>query len=86
MHSFPLRSPGLLAEYAYVLREGGMVYTVTDVVELNEWMVKHLQEHPLFERVPESELVCNEVLKAEEQCCSIVILEVGAVWYSVSYL
>jgi tRNA (guanine-N7-)-methyltransferase len=50
-------SSALLAEYAYVLREGGMVYTCTDVVELNEWMVKHLEEHPLFERVPEAELV-----------------------------
>lgn len=51
-------STALLAEYAYVLREGGMVYTATDVVELHEWMVKHLEEHPLFERIPDKELVC----------------------------
>lgn len=40
----------LLSEYAYVLREGGIVYTITDVKDLHEWMVKHLEEHPLFER------------------------------------
>ncbi|KAM9922701.1 hypothetical protein OXX59_005654 [Metschnikowia pulcherrima] len=40
----------LLSEYAYVLREGGIIYTITDVKDLHEWMVKHLEEHPLFER------------------------------------
>ncbi|GEQ69606.1 hypothetical protein JCM33374_g3278 [Metschnikowia sp. JCM 33374] len=40
----------LLSEYAYVLREGGIVYTITDVEDLHHWMVKHLEEHPLFER------------------------------------
>ena len=28
----------LLAEYAYVLRDGGMLYTITDVEELAVWM------------------------------------------------
>ncbi|CAI4057138.1 tRNA (guanine46-N7)-methyltransferase SKDI_04G0450 [Saccharomyces kudriavzevii IFO 1802] len=41
----------LLSEYAYVLKEGGVVYTITDVKDLHEWMVKHLEEHPLFERL-----------------------------------
>lgn len=41
----------LLSEYAYVLREGGIVYTITDVKDLHEWMLKHLEEHPLFERL-----------------------------------
>ncbi|WLF80645.1 tRNA (guanine-N(7)-)-methyltransferase (tRNA(m7G46)-methyltransferase) [Lodderomyces elongisporus] len=41
----------LLSEYAYVLREGGVVYTITDVEDLHNWMVKHLDEHPLFERL-----------------------------------
>eukprot|EP00475_Leptophrys_vorax_P009918 TRINITY_DN1660_c0_g1_i1.p1 TRINITY_DN1660_c0_g1~~TRINITY_DN1660_c0_g1_i1.p1 ORF type:complete len:277 (+),score=58.81 TRINITY_DN1660_c0_g1_i1:47-832(+) len=46
----------LLSEYAYVLREGGMIYTITDVLDLHNWMVKHLESHPLFERVADSEL------------------------------
>lgn len=48
----------MLAEYAYVLGEGGVVYTVTDVKDLNEWMVQHFTEHPLFERIEGDELVC----------------------------
>lgn len=41
----------LLSEYAYVLREGGIVYTITDVEDLHLWMAKHLEEHPMFERL-----------------------------------
>lgn len=35
----------------------GIVYTITDVKDLNEWMVFHFEEHPLFERIPDEELV-----------------------------
>jgi len=45
----------LLAEYAYVLGVGGKLYTITDVQELHEWMVKHCSEHKLFERVSDEE-------------------------------
>ncbi|KNC78381.1 tRNA (guanine-N(7)-)-methyltransferase [Sphaeroforma arctica JP610] len=50
-------SPSLLAEYAYCLKVGGLLYTITDVVDLNQWMVKHCTEHPLFERVVDEDLV-----------------------------
>jgi tRNA (guanine-N7-)-methyltransferase len=50
-------SPQLLAEYGYVLRSGGLAYTATDVEDLHIWMVKHFEEHPLFERVQEEDLV-----------------------------
>lgn len=59
-HKWRIISPTLLSEYAYVLREGGLVYTVTDVKDLHEWMVKHLSEHELFERVPDSDLVIKK--------------------------
>ncbi|XP_072105962.1 tRNA (guanine-N(7)-)-methyltransferase [Mobula birostris] len=49
-HKWRIISSTLLAEYAYVLRVGGLVYTITDVQEVHEWMVKHFTEHPLFER------------------------------------
>ncbi|KAJ4460961.1 putative tRNA methyltransferase [Paratrimastix pyriformis] len=49
-------SPALLMEYAYVMREGGLMYTITDVDELHVWMDRCLAEHPLFERVPQQEL------------------------------
>ena len=35
----------------------GLIYTITDVKDLHEWMVLHLQEHPLFERLTQEELV-----------------------------
>lgn len=49
-HKARIITSTLLSEYAYVLKEGGIVYTITDVKDLHEWMVKHLEEHPLFER------------------------------------
>ncbi|XP_058413752.1 tRNA (guanine-N(7)-)-methyltransferase isoform X2 [Diceros bicornis minor] len=55
-HKWRIISPTLLAEYAYVLRVGGLVYTITDVLELHDWMCTHFEGHPLFERVPLEEL------------------------------
>lgn len=50
----------MLAEYAYALRVGGILYTITDVKDLHEWMVKHLEEHPLFERISDEECVSGQ--------------------------
>jgi tRNA G46 methylase TrmB len=35
----------------------GLLYTITDVLELHQWMCTHFEGHPLFERVPLEELV-----------------------------
>lgn len=50
-HKARIISPTLLAEYAYVLRPGGIVYIITDVRQLYDWMDKHLGQHPLFKRL-----------------------------------
>ncbi|KAJ2929255.1 hypothetical protein H1R20_g7825, partial [Candolleomyces eurysporus] len=55
-HKARIISPTLLAEYAYVLRPGGIVYTITDVRDLHEWMKEHLTNFPLFEPVDEDSL------------------------------
>nr|CAG4638681.1 EOG090X0BSB [Cyclestheria hislopi] len=55
-HKWRIINETLLAEYAYVLSEGGLVYTVTDVKDLHDWMVQHLERHPLFQRLTEAEL------------------------------
>jgi len=55
-HKARIISPTLLAEYAYVLRPGGIIYTITDVRDLHEWMNAHLDAFPLFESVSETEL------------------------------
>lgn len=46
----------LLAEYAFVLREGGFLYTVTDVEDLHRWHERQIDPHPLFRRVSDEEL------------------------------
>ncbi|XP_068722946.1 tRNA (guanine-N(7)-)-methyltransferase-like [Montipora capricornis] len=62
-HKWRIISPTLLAEYAYVLAVGGLVYTITDVPELYEWMKKHFTEHPLFQPVGEEELGQDPVVE-----------------------
>ena len=53
----------ILAEYAYVLKvEEGRLYTVTDVEDLFEWMTKHLEAHPLFERLGDKEMEADPVV------------------------
>ncbi|TFK82708.1 putative methyltransferase [Polyporus arcularius HHB13444] len=55
-HKARIISPTLLAEYAYILKPGGIVYTITDVRDLHDWMRTHLEQFPLFEPVSEQEL------------------------------
>lgn len=54
-HKQRIVSTTLNSEYAHVLRPGGIVYTITDVPDLHEWMVRHFEAHPSFARVPEAE-------------------------------
>lgn len=58
-HKARIISPTLLAEYAYAMRPGGIVYTITDVHDLHQWMKAHLDDFPLFQPVDE------ETLRAE---------------------
>eukprot|EP00246_Nothoceros_aenigmaticus_P012535 TRINITY_DN3933_c0_g2_i1.p1 TRINITY_DN3933_c0_g2~~TRINITY_DN3933_c0_g2_i1.p1 ORF type:complete len:280 (-),score=41.58 TRINITY_DN3933_c0_g2_i1:185-1024(-) len=62
-HRRRIISQALLAEYAYVMAVGGILYTITDVEELGNWMKMCLDEHPLFEEVPAHEQTCDEVVK-----------------------
>lgn len=51
-------STALLAEYAYLLAPGGILYTITDVEELHNWHVEKGTSHPCFTRIEdEQELV-----------------------------
>lgn len=56
-------SPHLLDEYAYVLSAGGIIYTMTDVEELGEWMKTCLEEHPMFEALTQEEIEADPVVK-----------------------
>ena len=61
-HKWRIVNETLLAEYAWVLGEGGRLYLVTDVRDLFDWMTRHLAAHPLFRR-----------LGAEEQAGDAVV-------------
>jgi len=50
----------LNSEYAYVVRPGGIIYTITDVEDLHNWMVEHFEAHPSFERVSEEDQEADE--------------------------
>ncbi|KAF3569220.1 hypothetical protein DY000_02011347 [Brassica cretica] len=56
-------SVDLLDEYAYVLGGGGVVYTITDVEELGEWMRSCLERHPMFEALTQEELDSDPVVE-----------------------
>lgn len=56
-HKWRIVSKTLLAEYAYVLQVGGLVYMVTDIQDLHVWMVSHFEDHPLFKRLSEEQAV-----------------------------
>ena len=49
-------TPSACAEFAYVLRPGGRLYTITDVEDLGKWMAGVLDDSPMFRRLSEKEL------------------------------
>jgi tRNA (guanine-N7-)-methyltransferase len=61
-HKARIITQQLLGEYAYVLKKGGILYTCTDVLDLHLWMVKHLDEHPLFEKLTQAEMDSDPVV------------------------
>lgn len=69
-HKARIVTTTLCSEYAYVLKPGGIIYTITDVKDLHEWMVDHLSEHPLFERLPkefEENDACVKIMYVETE-------------------
>lgn len=51
----------LLDEYAFLLKSGGVLYTITDVEDLAIWMREKLENHPLFVPLSEEELAADPV-------------------------
>ncbi|KAI6208345.1 TRNA (guanine-N(7)-)-methyltransferase [Aphelenchoides besseyi] len=46
----------LIAQYAYVMKTGGLLYTVTDVLQYHEWILENFACSKLFTRVSDEEL------------------------------
>jgi tRNA (guanine-N7-)-methyltransferase len=49
----------LLTEYAFFLRPGGLLYTITDVEELAVWMKEKIDAHPLYESLSEEQIAAD---------------------------
>ncbi|KAI8723990.1 TRNA (guanine-N(7)-)-methyltransferase [Fusarium sp. LHS14.1] len=67
-HKARIVSTTLNSEYAYALRPGGIVYTITDVEDLHMWMVQHLEAHPAFERISNEE-------EESDECVQVMLTE-----------
>ncbi|KAL8983812.1 MAG: hypothetical protein Q9205_002049 [Flavoplaca limonia] len=67
-HKARIVSLTLNSEYAFAMKPGGVIYTITDVEDLHKWMVKHLEEHPSFLRVGKGE-------EAEDECVKTMMVE-----------
>ena len=76
----------LLSDYAFVLKPAGKIYVITDVKELYDWEVDHLEMHPLFEKVPDEEAKgdpCIEFMTKGTDEAKKVIRNEGSMWYAV---
>lgn len=77
-HKARIVSESLNTEYAYVLRPGGLLYTITDVEEYHQWVLRHFLHQPeeqledgtipasskdLFERVSDEELEADPCVR-----------------------
>ena len=67
-HKWRIINPSVLAEYAYILQEGGLLYTATDVEELHHWNVDHISSHPLFEPLSQKEEEADAILPLLPHC------------------
>ena len=76
----------LLTEYAYLLEDGGKIYTVTDVKDLYDWNVEFLGKHPLFEEITGEEKdsdPCIKIMSDKTNEAQKVIKRGDPVWAAV---
>jgi tRNA (guanine-N7-)-methyltransferase len=76
----------LLSDYAFSLKVGGKIYVITDVKELYDWEVEHLEMHPMFEKVSKDETEtdpCIRFMREGTDEAKKVIRNQGSMWYAV---
>lgn len=85
-HRRRIINQSLLTDYAYILKDGGRIYEVTDVKDLHDWNCLHLGQHPMFERIPKEELKddpCIAAMREETDEAQKVIRNGGSIWHAV---
>ncbi|CAD5209089.1 unnamed protein product [Bursaphelenchus xylophilus] len=55
-HKWRIISIPLISEYAYLIKAGGILYTVTDVLQYHEWVLENFAATKLFEKISDEEL------------------------------
>ena len=65
-HKARIVSETLCAEYAYVLRPGGLIWTITDVEDLAKWMASHFGDCGKDARTPPDEPGAFEAVDVPE--------------------
>ena len=85
-HRRRIINTALITDYAYTLKAGGKIYTVTDVKDLHDWEVAKLTSHPMFERC-DNDLdnldVCEKAMREETDEAKKVIRNGGQIWHAV---
>ena len=64
---FPQLSDDILTEYAYFLKDGGKLYSITDVEDLHTWTVQKVSSHPSFSHLFSHYHNCKEDQKNEDE-------------------
>jgi len=85
-HRRRIINTALLTDYAYMLKPGALLYTVTDVKDLHDWEVAKLEEHPMFERLTAEEEegdVCIQCMRSGTDESKKVIRKEGDIWHAV---
>ena len=85
-HRKRIVNTALLTDYAYVLRPAGKIYIVTDVEDLHNWQVEKLEEHPMFERIPDADTLddpCVKAMRKGTDEAQKVIRKEGSIWHAV---
>lgn len=85
-HRRRIVNTALLTDYAFVMRPGGKIYTVTDVEDLHNWQVEKIEEHPMFERVSDEEDAsdpCVAAMRSGTDEAQKVIRNEGNIWHAV---
>ncbi|XP_053203084.1 tRNA (guanine-N(7)-)-methyltransferase-like [Panonychus citri] len=67
-HKWRIISKSLLADYAFLLRVGGIAYFATDVEQLYTWMDNHFKEHPLFTQLTADEISSDPIFAKLFDC------------------
>ena len=76
----------MLSDYSHVMKVGAKIYVITDVKDLYDWEVEHIEMHPLFERVPEEETKsdpCIKFMREGTDEARKVIKNEGGMWHAV---